>query len=149
MLWFLNRVGAGAVAAALTGLVAGFVFITWSFSSLTGTPKGLGGAIIALAAAYAYGEIWYVACAVVLGGLQAVAILCLTKAKHRPWRSLPILVAGALIGFLVVAFLLPGTSDDRGGTTYIATVLAPLVLAPTLGALLASFFLKRQSTKST
>jgi hypothetical protein len=51
---------------------------------------------------------------IIIGTPPAALVICLSRAKYAPWRSLPLLVSGAALGILVIGLpwsLFPFTED--------------------------------------
>jgi hypothetical protein len=125
--WYLNRAVAGLAVVAVTCIVAGTVvaLVTRSFGST-----------------YLYAYL-----AVVLGGslgaIPAIAIMFFTRASTRPWRSAPVVFAGAIVGFLLLSLPI-GALLQRFGDPLIGT-LAAVILFPTLGGAIATRFLPRST----
>ncbi len=86
---------AGLAAAALTGAVFGIALFCWSAFSQAAHLPNVG---------HAFGLIVTVAILVgaVVGTTPAILIICVSPAKSAPWRSLPILITGAALAFVIV-----------------------------------------------
>jgi hypothetical protein len=122
--WYLNRAAAGLAVVAVTCIVAGTVvaLVTRSFGST-----------------YLYAYL-----ALVLGGalgaIPGIVIMFFTRASAQPWRSVPVVFAGAIAGFLLLSLpigaLLQRLPDPLIGT------LAAVVVFPTIGGAIATRFLR-------
>lgn len=119
MIWFGNRLAAAIAGAALLGIV---ISIGANVSvDLTSQP-GLGANLLG---GYVYWAIYFAIAAIILGTVPGTLVLCLSRARFHPWRSLPRLLLGMVIGFVVVAlpfWLQPGTN-----MTTIVTFIGPTV----------------------
>lgn len=78
-----------------------------------------------------------------IGTVPAFAVIALTNARFRPWRSVPILALGAAAGYVIAAMLPPvhrllDTSSTSAG--------AIIVIAATIvGGVVAALFIRRPS----
>lgn len=73
----------------------------------------------------------------VLGTVPAIIVICVTRARLRPWAAAPVLLLGALLGFFLLAMpLLLG----KVGPQQTAAAYIELIGAPTLGGLAAAWF---------
>ena len=106
--WFLNRAAAGVVAAALTGACVGVVVFCYVQATSKGSGPGadyLGGLTYTIYFFALYGT--------VLGAAPGVIIMCFSRAKMAPWRSLVFLLPGTTAGIVILSLpwgLLPGTN---------------------------------------
>jgi len=99
---------AGLAAAALTGALCGlFIFCCIALSG----PRHVENVVEAIG--------WIIASAVlvgvVIGTTPAVLIICLSRARAAPWRSVPYLAGGAAVGLIVIGMpwsLLAATQDE-------------------------------------
>jgi hypothetical protein len=136
--WFFSCIVAGLVAAALTGFVlaSALMAVVW-----VGTPHTVTRAAEIIPTTLP--TVMIASCVgVVLGGIPAVAIMCFTRARYRPWHSLPLLVAGAAVGYASISYpismLAPLPFTLAGRLTYAILEVA----GPTLGALAASLLIR-------
>jgi len=136
IVWFLNRAAAGIVTAALTGAFAGLVL--FCYVQITGGPPGPGADITG-------GFVWIMTLATIggtiLGSPSGILVMCLSRAKKAPWRSIPILLIGTTLGVVILGLpwgLLPGT------TLFDIILKIMIVAGPTLGGLLAVHFLLKE-----
>lgn len=88
----------------------------------------------------------FAAASVILGTLPGFAVLCLTNARFRPWRSLPVVLLGALIGFTVTVLPL---WNWPGASTATTLVDVATFAGPTLGGVIASLTIRRRMTGSS
>ena|GEM_PF-6963526 len=133
--WFGNRLAAAVVGAALLGLAISTAMN--AYADLTGGPPGPGADLLG---GYISFGIYFAMGAVILGTIPGTLVLCVSRARYHPWRSLPRLLLGAAIGFLIVAvpFLMhPGT-----GVTLIVTFIVTFI-GPSAGGTIASFTIPR------
>jgi len=130
---FLNRALAGIVAAATTGAMAALFLAACTFL-MPGTRFGPGADPIG-------GTLWMVEWGVIvgtiLGAIPGILVVSLTRARERPWASLPILLLGTSLG--VILFGLPlGLLKGTDASSILLVVAC--VAGPTLGGIIASRF---------
>lgn len=132
----LNGVAAGAAAACLTGALIGMVQSLYGL--LTG-PRST---------AEVFGAVWFTEMSVLFGGaigvIPASLVMSLSRARHRPWRALPFLSAGATVGFFIVSFPIALALWRVGAPPYLA--LAISWLGPTVGGIIATRFVPAQDS---
>jgi hypothetical protein len=130
----LNCAAAGIAAATLTGGLAGAAL--WCAGLVT---DDAGGASLA-------GLLWLVAMGSVFGAIggtpSGVLVMCLSRAKEAPWRSLPVLLLGTTVGFVVLGLplQLPLELFQRVSAP---SWLGPAMwlIGPTIGGIVAIRFL--------
>jgi hypothetical protein len=122
--WIVNRVAAALVGAALVGFLAAVIGI---FNENECSPGCIVGTIVLTVC-------WSLA----FGTLPGIAALTLTPARQRPWRSLPLLVLGTLVGFMMWFYLVNRFSLDNDPRSPLF-----LFLFPTLTGFLTAFNLDR------
>lgn len=136
--WFLNRVAAAIVGAALIGVAAAFFSWTASEVSCRGAVSRCGDPIMGLV----FVLMWTPLFSVVLGTLPGVVALTLTPAKEHPWRSLAALVPASLLGFAIwwytFGFVGSWRHLDDGLTLY-----GMMLGFPTLTGLIVAFNINR------
>ena len=131
--WFLNRSVAGVVAAALTGAFAALVIFCYTLATAKGVGPGSdlpGGLLWQLEMGTLFGAMF--------GAPSGILVMCLTRAKRAPWRSLPTLLVGTTAGIVIFGLpwgLLPGTVANAT----IANVM--FIAGPTIGGLIATRFI--------
>jgi hypothetical protein len=107
-LWFLNRAAAGVIAATLTGACVGVVLSCYVLATANGSGPGedlLRGLRYAMSIGVVFG--------IVLDTAPGVIVMCLSRAKIAPWRSLVFLLPGTTIGIIILTLpwaLLPGSN---------------------------------------
>jgi len=134
--WFANRALAGITTAALTGTIAALVMAVYVFLS-PGTKYGpdanpWGGTLWMLEMGVIF--------AVIGGSLSGILVMCLSKAKERPWAALPKLLVGTTLGVIVAG--LPFMFMQGTMTTSILGIIG-FVAGPTIGGVVASSFIRR------
>ncbi len=72
----------------------------------------------------------------ILGTLPGIAALTLTPAKMRPWRSLPALVLGTLLGFVIWWYV--GALASSKAYASLDMIWAALFLIPTATGLIVA-----------
>ena len=133
---FINRAAAGIATAGLTGTLAGTVISIYALlisHPVESSADLIDGFIWTIIMSTVYGAI--------LGAPIGILVVCLSRAKAAPWRSLPILLIGTSIGIVVLGLpwaLLPST-------TITATILFVMCIAgPTIGGIVAANFIPSQ-----
>jgi len=74
----------------------------------------------------------------VVGTTPAILVICLSRARGTPWRSVLVLVGGATLGFILIGLpwaFFPGTL----GMSWLVTTM--LLIGPVAGGALATRFL--------
>lgn len=141
--WLLNRLAAAIVTAALTGLLAGVALeLVLSASILMPGSPGpgpganlIGGALWLFTMAVGFGAI--------VGVIPGTLIMCFSSAKTTPWRSIPKILVGTVLGWIVCAmpfWFLYGSERNA--------ILGNIgsVVGPTIGAILALRFWPKRGT---
>ena len=131
--WFLNRALAGVVAAALTGALAALMLFCYNLATLKGVGPG---------ADLPGGLLWLLEMGTLLGAMfgapSGILVMCLSRAKKAPWRSLPTLLVGATAGIVILG--LPWTLLE--GTLVNGSITDVMFIAgPTIGGLIAVKFI--------
>lgn len=125
---FLSCLGATVVGAVTLGIACGTLLLMWL---LLTTQIGNGVRPV--------DDLVFVAstgaqAGVIFGSLPGLAVLCFTRARYHPWRSLPRLLMGAIIGFTAFALPLFRLANERFGLFFVA-----ILLGPTIGGFIASY----------
>jgi hypothetical protein len=150
VLWLLNRAAAALAGASIVGCLAGTIMAV--LSELTCGPtcyhilfdsRGrhcleYGTTCGHLWTSLIFMLVFTPVYSVVLGTLPGIAALTLTPARKHPWRSLPILVLGTLIGFASWLSVVTRFSIEYGPTWFLL-----LFLIPTITGLAAAFNIER------
>lgn len=147
-IWLASRLSAAFVGTAAVAILAAVVFLIQNALTCGPTCTTIVGqgnlshctASCSVNSFYDFGGalFWTLPGAVVLGFVPGIVALTLTPVRAHPWRALPMLIAGAMIGF--VAWLcLATTLHMQYGATEIATVFA----IPTAAGMLTALFLSR------
>jgi hypothetical protein len=134
---FLNRAAAGIATAGLTGTVAGVLISLYAV--LSAGPTGPNADLrdsseTMIVMSTVYGAI--------LGAPFGILVVCLSRAKAAPWRSLPTLLAGTSIGIVVLGLpwaLLPFANDNP------IIIYVMFIAGPTIGGIVAANFIPGQA----
>lgn len=142
VLWLLNRVSAGLVAVVATAVL--FDLLVLASLQFGGGQRGYASA--ENPAAY-LGIL--TPTALLYGTIPATAVLCLTRARARPWRALPRLIGAASLSALGSLWLWAVGTSIPQFVPALATwwTLSPAVVVvsiATLGTVAATFTLPRE-----
>ncbi len=141
-LWFLNRAAAGITAAAITGVVGALTIVIPGMFDPSAILGGFRDVLSGIVLSITYGA-WF---GTLFGGLPGILVMCLSPARAQPWRSLPIVVIGTVLGFLATLAL--AYAQPR----YNAMSSAPLGFLlyagpPTIGGLMAAWLWGRARSR--
>lgn len=122
--WALNRMAAALAGATLVGVFAAVIGLFSEPTCVSACVAGVFGCVV----------YW----SLMFGSVPGMLALTLTPASKRPWRSLPFLVLGTLVGFMVWLFVVPRFSMEND-------LRSPLILFlfPTLTGLATAFNIDR------
>jgi hypothetical protein len=149
-LWVLNRLGAtitGCIAVGVVANVIGAVADALTCAPTCDSIVGIGNVSHCAHYSPSCGDFvsslifplaLTIPIALVLGFLPGAAALLLTPARNHPWRSLPFLIVGTLIGFGIVEFLAFRYPGD-----YHPTIWAILAIVPSATGFLTALFINR------
>jgi len=150
VLWFFNRVAAALIGALLVGCAATMLLAT--VGALTCHPEctkfvsdmhGSGcAAYVSSCAGFATQVMvtlmWACIGSLLLGTVPGIAVLTLTPARNRPWRSLPILIAASTAGYGIWLIIVDMLHLEYGLTEVII-----LLVIPSATGLLAALNIER------
>lgn len=133
--WIMARVVAAISGAFMVGLLVGVILWVRYAATCGADGSTCGDFLAGLTFSVTYIPLW----AVVIGTLPGIALLTVTPARTRPWRSLLVLVPATAIGFAVWLLLRILSEDSDWAAWWIAMVLLPaifgLAAACTIGKL--------------
>lgn len=125
---YLKRATAGFFVATLTGAIAGLVLSLASFRS-----EEMAGRSVDF-----IGEIeWATIFGAIFGAPSAIFVMCLSRAKAAPWRSVPVLLVGTIVGIIILG--LPWAMLHR-----FDILLGMCIISATIGGLFALRFLPKE-----
>jgi len=125
--WIASRIAAGIVAAALTGAFVGLVMQV--YQAFEPDPMDLVASCLMIVA--------FVYFAAIFGGLPAILVMCLSRAKEHPWHSLWRLLIGTTVGYWI-GFLAVGL--DTQSWVLLDDGFFWTVASASAGGFVASFF---------
>jgi|HubBroStandDraft_1064217.scaffolds.fasta_scaffold558675_1 hypothetical protein len=148
--WILVRIAAAVAGAVAVGVVAAIILAVVEILTCGPTCTSIAGSGNT-SRCVAYGStcgdaamqllfnlIWTPGFALVLGIIPSIVALTITPARKYPWRSLPALVFGTLIGFSICVFL---ASHWDGGSSLGG--LVTLIVVPTATGLAMAWNIDR------
>lgn len=136
MKWFLERLLAAIVVAGLTGTIGAWIF---TVAGIVGEGRGIGNVrdlVMGLLGLSALGFVY----GAVLGVVPGVLVICLSRAKYRPWHAAPLLLIGTAIGVSV------GITIATWGPFVRVDTFALWVIFATVGGILASLCVRKPRT---
>lgn len=129
----LNSVAAGIVGACLTGALIGVVEGIYTLA--TGPKSG----------AAVLGVLWAAGVSTMIGGaigaIPGALVMSLSRARGRPWASLPSVLIGTTAGFFLLSFPLALALQRPEVPPYVAFDVS--WIGPTIGGIVATMFLPR------
>jgi hypothetical protein len=128
--WYLNRVAAGVLVAAITGASIGLAMCAFS--------APYNGVRLENFVLYAYIGLIFGAA---LGGIPGIAVMFFTRACAHPWQTMPIILTGTVVGGVVVG--VPLLLAGQFVVPMPSVGLAFIVLFPAVGGIVATRFLPR------